>query len=275
MTPIRFSLVLCVAGFGCAQSDPPTSEATTVEAVTATCAATVDYNADPLNCGVCGNVCASGLCYWGVCADDRAGHIFVIGNSYRKSNPSWDRVLGNAVFLRESAKVNVVVYRGTTAADINTGTSNAISRAASILHRVVVKTGITNSAAVQTSLPTADVFVVEGQPQLDDTALGALADEWSLPLDDFTRGGGVVIVLDAPSAKNHGTQQVLGQLMSMTRAADVGTLGSVSAATDQAVGRVPLTFALADSVGYTSPSGFVDAATTDSGAAVVVHRSVD
>jgi hypothetical protein len=201
--------------------------------------------------------------------------MFVVGNSYLKSNPSWDRVLGNAMFLKESTKVNVLVYRGTAAAALNTGAQAALGRAATMLHRTIVKTTITSSAAVQTSLPAMDVLVIEAQPQLDDFGLGSLANEWSMVLDDFTRGGGIVIVMDAPSAKNHGTAQVLGQLMPMHETTSLGTLGTVAAANDQAVGRVPLMFALADSVGYAAPSGFIDAAVSDTGAVLVAHRSVE
>jgi hypothetical protein len=143
-----------------------------------------------------------------------------------------------------------------------------------MLHRTVTKTVITSSAAVQTSLPTTDVLVIEAQPQLDDFGLASLANEWQMVLDDFTRGGGIVIVMDAPSTKNHGTAQVLGALMPLSQA-PVGTIGNVNAPGDQAVGRVPLMFALAESVGYVGPTGFSDAATSDSGAVLVAHRSVD
>lgn len=279
MMPSRFVL-LALTGFGCGagctttEAAEPTS--TAVEAVTAapTCAPTTAYDSDPLNCGVCGNVCASGLCYSGVCADDRAGHIFAIGNSYRKSNPSWDRILGNALFLKENAKVNVLLYRGTAAVDYNSGAANALARAATMMHRAYTRTVITNSAAVQVSLQTMDVLVIEPQPQLDNVTLASLADEWRQPIDDFTRRGGIVIVLDAPSAKNSGTQQVLGSLMPLTRGPAVGTIASVTNAGDQATGRVPLTFALAESVGY-APSAFVDGAASDTGAVLVAHRVVE
>jgi hypothetical protein len=268
-----FALVGCASLEASTTDNTNTSEATQDVTATKTCTATTDYNNDALNCGTCGNACASGLCYSGVCADSRAGHMFVIGNSFRKSNPSWDRMLANALFLREkTTALNVLVYRGTNGNDFNTGELNAISRGATLMHRTFTKTVITNSAAVQTSLPTADVLVIEAQPQLSDAALAGLADEWSLPIDDFTRNGGTVIVLDAPSTANHGTAQVLGALMPLRQVA-VGTIASVSAYADDATARVPLTFALAESVGY-APSTFVDGAMTDSGAVVVSHRTV-
>ena len=278
MTPSRsilLALTVVGCGAGCAATEAASTEPTsTVTEEVTTCTTTTDYSNDPLNCGVCGNVCASGLCYSGVCADDRAGHIFVIGNSYRKSNPSWDRMLGNALFLKENAKVNVLVYRGTATTDYNSGTANAIARAATMLHRSYTRTVITSSSAVQTSLPTMDVLVIEAQPQLDNVSLASLANEWSLPIDDFTRRGGIVVVLDAPSTKNAGTQQVLGSLMPLTRSASVGTIASVTNAGDQATGRVPLTFALAESVGYAA-SSFIDGAASDSGAVLVSHRVVE
>ena len=149
MTPCRLVLLAFAIG-GCttpieaASIGPMPDPTTDSSAAVTTCATTTDYNADPLNCGTCGNVCASGLCYAGVCADNRAGHIFVVGNSYRKSNPSWDRVFGNALFLKESAKVNIVVYRGTAGADYNNGVANAIVRAAALMHRTYVRMILTS-----------------------------------------------------------------------------------------------------------------------------------
>src|SRR5206468_231841 len=132
------------------------------------CDATVDFNGDPLNCGTCGNTCASGLCSWGVCADDRAGHFFVIGNSFRRSNPAFDRVLANAMFLREAIRLHVVFYRGTTPLDVAVASVTAANRAARAVRRAYTKTIVTDSAQVQAALATADVLVIEAQPQLDD-----------------------------------------------------------------------------------------------------------
>lgn len=238
----------------------------------ATCdGVTVDLDSDPVNCGVCANACSSGLCYAGVCADDRAGHAFVIANSFRVAVPAFDRALGNAIFLREGVP-NVLIYRGAASLEIHTATANALTRAAKILKpRTMYRTVVRNSAAVQPLLATSHVLVIEPQPQADDATLAALADEWSLPLDDFVRRGGIVIVLDAPSA-NAGTPRVLGSLMAMTRrSSTVGAVVHVAAHGDQASGRVPLMFAAGESVGY-APSGQVDVAVGDSGDVVIAHR---
>src|SRR5687768_5329252 len=64
-----------------------------------TCSSTVDLTSDAANCGTCGNVCGSGLCYSGVCADATAGHVFAIGHGYATSNSALDKILGNAVFM--------------------------------------------------------------------------------------------------------------------------------------------------------------------------------
>lgn len=233
-----------------------------------------DLATDPYNCGACGSVCASGLCYAGVCADERAGHIFAIGNSYRTSVPALDRILGNAVFLHEG-KVKVLVYRdASTPLDIHSGTQTALSRAAGSLKRSMVKTKVTVPTGIQQLLPDNDVLVIEAMPTASDEWLTFLADEWSLPLDDFTRRGGIVVVLDGPSDVNGGTFKVLGSQLPLTRATNApGALGYVSDANDISTGRIPLTFALKDSVGYAATS-YIDSVTSDSGDAVVVHRAV-
>src|SRR5687768_11758853 len=94
-----------ILGSACIQAEPTVTETTTKAALetetTNTCSAEVplacgttcvDPDSNPNNCGGCGNVCASGLCYAGVCADDRAGNIFVIGHAYNTSNPALDRL---------------------------------------------------------------------------------------------------------------------------------------------------------------------------------------
>ncbi len=270
---IAFILVASAVTTACVEASPTeTSTDDAVEVAPLTCEQ-ADTSTDPLNCGVCGNVCASGLCYAGVCPDDRAGHIFAIGNSYRLSNPALDRVLGNALFLKEGKKLNAVIFRGTAPSDIVAGTSKAIVRTSLVMKRQVKMIVVANSAALQIALPTADVLVIEAQPQLADETLGSLANEWNLPIDDFTRRGGVVIVLDGPSTTNHGTVQVLGNLMPLVTGVAPGTIASINAVNDQAVGRVPLTFALASSVGY-GPSGYIDAAISETGAIIVAHRTV-
>ncbi len=259
--------------FACQYDDVVVDETTeSIEVAETTTCENVDLTADATNCGVCGNVCASGLCYSGVCADDRAGHVFVIGHSYRTSNPALDQILGNAVFMREGRTVKVLVYRGTAALDVHAGANNALKRAAGAIRRTMSKTVVTSSVAVGIELPSFDVLVIEAQPQATNQTLASLASEWSLPIDDHLRRGGIVVVMDAPSA-NDGTSMVLGSTMPMRRETSApGAVGHVAAHSTIAVGRVPMMFALGDSVGY-APSGHTDAVTSDSGHVVVAHRT--
>ncbi len=121
-------------------------------------------------------------------------------------------------------------------------------------------------------LPAFDVLVVVAQPQASNEVLDGLANEWRLPIDDFLRRGGVMVVLDAPST-NAGTARVLDTVLPMTRATTTpGGIAQVSSPDGAAVGGVPLMFALGDSVGY-RPSGYLDSVTSDSGDVVVAHRA--
>jgi hypothetical protein len=270
---------IAISAAACVTADGPVeSEAAQAVEGDPVVACNADLDTDPLNCGACGTVCGSGLCYAGACADDRAGHLFVIGHAYRTSNPALDRVLGNAVFLTEKRPVQIVTWFGPTnaqtPADLVTGTNAAIARAGSVLKNTFAKTRAKYSSMVQTMLPTADVFLIYAQPQATDEYLQALADEWRQPLDDFTRRGGIVIVLDARGT-NSGSVQLVSGLLSLTGRTALGTNGIayLAAHDDALAARIPLTFAAPDAIGY-APTGATDVATTEAGEVVVAHRAI-
>lgn len=233
----------------------------------------VDANTDPNNCGACGNVCASGLCYWGVCGDDRPGHIFAIGHGYEKSNRALDRLIANAVGTSPDNVVDVLIYRGTNSAALAWGTNDAIARGANQTTRQTRRTFTPSSSAAASMLPSFDVLVIAAQPQMTDAQLAVVASDLALAMDDHLRRGGVVIALDAPSAKNGGTASVLGELLPMRRTTTApGAVATVSAHENAAVGALPLTFAINASVGYAATT-YTNAVTTESGDVLVAHRA--
>lgn len=279
------SAVFCVVATGCTMAEQ-TDDMSTVEfegktkppASTTptgpTCPATTDYTSDPANCGTCGTVCGSGLCYAGVCADATAGHVFVIGHGYETSNAALDKVLGNAVFMNERSTVRVLAYAGQAPASMVAGANAAMDRYATARGRTVQRTVITGSAEVATNIQNADVFVVYPLTQAPSDYLMALGGEWSYRLDSFARSGGTIVVLDAPSS-NAGTAQVLvtSGLMTLTGRSNAGGVGYVGTPEDVAAARMPLMFAIPNAVGWAA-SSWTNVATSDTGQAVVVHRAI-
>ncbi|MBA2539035.1 MAG: hypothetical protein H0V17_05320 [Deltaproteobacteria bacterium] len=257
---------------GTVESEGKRAGATTTSGPT--CSSTTDYMADANNCGTCGNVCGSGLCYSGVCADATAGHVFAIGHGYATSNRALDKLLGNAVFMNERAPVRVLAYAGTAPATLVSGTNAAIDRQATARGRTWQRTQVTSSADVAFNLPNADVFLVYAQPQQDSTYLNYLGDEWGLYLQQFTRRGGIVVVLDTAST-NAGTPEVLTRTGLMTLGGRTTLTGNafVGVAEDAGAARMPMMFATSNSVAW-APSSWTNVINSDAGQAMVVHRAI-
>ncbi len=280
-TPLLLALTLFAAGCTLAseeqivndESDESDVSVAPRIATTGTCEL-ADKTSDPKHCGTCGTVCGSGICSASVCMDASAGHVFVIGNGYATSNGALDKAIGNAVFLNERKPVRVLAYAGTAPANLISGTNAAISRYATARGRTWAKTAITNSADVAINIDNADVFLVYAQPQLSTEYLAALGNEWSLRLDNFTRRGGIIIVLDTPSA-NAGTPEVLvsSGLLQLTGRTSTSAVSYIAAAEDVGAARVPLMFATTSAVGWT-PSSWTNVASSDTGQAVIVHRAI-
>lgn len=201
------------------------------------------------------------------------GHVFVIGHGFRSPSTAFDRILGNAVFSKQGAQL--LVYRGYAPDDIATAMDEALDRAATLRQRTFTRTVAVESSQIAIDLPAADVLVIYAQPQASDEYLTHLGDEWSLPMDDFVRAGGTIVVLDAPSA-NAGAAHIVassGLMMLADRTTDVGAMASVTAPADHAASSVPSTFPLADSVGWAQSSA-TTVATSESGHVVVAHHAV-
>ncbi len=280
------SALFCLVATGCTHADEGLqddlgsieSEAKRPASTTPTgptCASTTDYMADANNCGTCGNVCGSGLCYSGTCADATAGHVFVIGHGYATSNGGLDKLLGNAMFLNEKSSLKVLAYAGTAPDALVTGANSAIDRQAIARGRTWTRTQVTSSADVAPNLPNVDVFLVHAQPQQTSTYLNFLGDEWGIYLQQFTRRGGVVIVLDTAST-NVGTAEVLVRtgLMSLGGRSAVTGNAFIGVGEDAAAIRMPLMFATSSSVAWT-PSSYANVVTSDAGQAIAIHRAID
>jgi hypothetical protein len=168
----------------------------------------VNTATDPDNCGGCGNPCMSGLCSNGVCEAAGTGRVIVIGHDYLNNRPAMNRILGNAVFLWPVNPVRLLTYQGGADPAAVAGADAAIAQVAAATGRLATRTSAT-TVEVPTLLASNDVFLVYAQEQSDDATLLALGQTWASALDTFVNNGGTVVVLDAVSASNSGTSQIL------------------------------------------------------------------
>jgi hypothetical protein len=167
-----------------------------------------DLMTDPEHCGSCSVRCTSGICELGMCADAIAGQSVVIGHDFSAANIAMQRLLGNAVFLAQGAPVRVLEYRGESDATSVAGVEHAIDVVKAELGREWLRTDAIESL-VPLQLSAADVLLVHAQVQASNSSLRKLGQEWGNALAQFVATGGVVVLIEAPSAQNAGTFQLL------------------------------------------------------------------
>jgi len=165
-----------------------------------------DVMVDPNNCGVCGNVCPTGLCNGGVCHGAKPGHIVVVGHDYVGAAPGLaiSRVIANAMFLVHRNPVRVVAFEPWANPMSVASVRSTLDHAAALSGRTYSKTIANNAAELRAHLQIEnfDVALVFDQAYAPEGALEALGAETKTSLDSFSRVGGVVVVLDGGSGRS-------------------------------------------------------------------------
>ena len=234
----------------------------------------VSLATDPDNCGVCDNRCGSGLCAVGICLQQGAGHVVVIGHDYVVNRSGMNNLLGNAVFLSANDPVAVLAYEGHASAGAIAGTDFAIDEVAAERGRHWQRSAGT-SIDVVTALPGYDVLLIYAQQDSVNQTLTDAGLAWTTAMSSFLAAGKTIVLLDGPSASNSGTFQILrsaGLLAATARTDVTGQTLTVANPADAVALRVPRSYrAEMSSVSFTTtePGKVV---TTAGGAAVVIHR---
>jgi hypothetical protein len=166
--------------------------------------ACVDYQTDERNCGSCGHVCTSGICTDGKCSDVIPGSLIVIGHNFSAATPAMQVIASNAVLLPQGASVRVLVYRGSASRAEYNGVINAINANGKQWQQVNVTVD-----RVVPELATAETLVILPQDTTSDSALDTIGRSWALAISQFLYRGGVVVLFEGVSTKNHGTYHLL------------------------------------------------------------------
>ncbi len=196
----------------------------------------VDKFSDENNCGMCGNICPSGICQAGHCVGAGFGHEIMIGMDYTDVALSLSSaqvtMLANAVLLVNKPTINVLVYD-------EFGDAVSIARIQTWLTTAASGRTLTfKSAQGWTSVPSKlavtdyQVFLVYDQPMAPVDQMATSGTLWNGAMDAFAKGGGVVVVLDGGTGH---TMDLLtnGGLLSVTGETSVaGTQVKVDAPTD-------------------------------------------
>lgn len=167
----------------------------------------VDLTSDPDNCGACDGDCGSGICVGSTCEAALAGRLVLIGHDYVRRRSAMSRLLANAVLLSGASPVRIVAWNASATAASIAGTNGGIDDGRGGRTYTLLVAGAPEE--VPLLLDSADSFLVYAQEGATDAELSGLGAMWSTALGQFLDRGGVVVVLDAPSATNAGTYQIL------------------------------------------------------------------
>lgn len=160
----------------------------------------VDTSTDPLNCGMCFNVCPSLICQNSMCIGTTAGGIVYAGHDYLKTpaGTAQARVLSNAVFIPQNNPLSVMSFEHYAAAQAVTRVDGIVNGVATQLGRVVNITSTTTDTDIPAKLTFQkyQVLIVHDQVTAPAGAMVTLGASWQTTLVPFTLAGGIVIVLD-------------------------------------------------------------------------------
>lgn len=162
----------------------------------------VDTNTDPRHCGMCFNVCPSGICQAGMCVGATSGHIVVACADYRQSFQSSPQttLLGNAIFLAPKNPVRVLAYEEFANETVTTQVDQTIDWAGQARGRTATITKASSAGQVTADLNIFDyeALLIYDQQFGNAGLLSNRALAMQMAIDQFARAGGVVVVLGGP-----------------------------------------------------------------------------
>jgi hypothetical protein len=127
----------------------------------------VDFNIDSENCGLCGNLCPSGICQGGKCVGANVGHVVLACMDYQTpaKNTAQTILMGNAVLLPIRNPVRILAYTEFAPAVERAKVDQDIGFAAAARGRTYTITPLPKYAAASASLNISnyDVFLIYDQ----------------------------------------------------------------------------------------------------------------
>jgi hypothetical protein len=158
-----------------------------------------DLQNDPVNCGVCGKVCASGICTVGLCQGGTPGDIILIGHDFSGAQVSLSpgKLLTNAVFIPSTNPLRVLSYEqyanGTavTTAKSYIGAS-AMSRGRTVKYTVSNVAADLSVAGLEAKY---DVILVHDQSAISLAQANTDGTNDAAALLQYAKAGGVLVVL--------------------------------------------------------------------------------
>lgn len=168
----------------------------------------VNLDSSPVNCGQCNKVCESGICDFGDCRQQAAGHLIAIGHDFTQSHAVLRLVLGNAVFISQASPVRVLAFTQYADAAQMARVDTAITSVSTSKGRSWDKIASADPAYIVEHLLENDVLLVYRQNATKTADLRDIGSQWASVLDAFLGVGGIVVFTDS-TVSSVGTYQIL------------------------------------------------------------------